>query len=1313
MLGLLRKGRLLRASKCENFTRVSHTIFPIISMTKKMILSKRSIINLSGRNRSFPLNGIRCCSGNMIERAQKRKNVPQTKSIVPPVKFPIVVSGLTGGKPGQQKRNCFHPGVSNLNRELINFDSRSPVSSMDMVKTMLDHVWPKDDLKTRDRVKIALGLLLGAKVLNVGVPLTFKYAVDMLNDYKIATTGDPLLTLATAPETIATLATSLLVGYGLARAGAACFNELRNAVFAKVAQSSIRKISKNVFQHMHNLDLAFHLNRQTGALSKVIDRGSRGLNFILSALVFNLVPTFFELGLVSALLAVKCGPQFAFIAAGSIGIYVAFTLLVTQWRTKFRVHMNRAENEAGNKAIDSLINYETVKYFNNEKFEADRYDQSLKKYEDASLKTTTSLALLNFGQQAIISAALSVLMVLTARNIVEGTMTVGDLVMVNGLLFQLSVPLGFLGSLYREVRQSFIDMQSLFTLLTVDADVKSKENASRLLVTPSSSDIIFQHVNFHYTEGKEIFTDISLDISSGKKVAIVGGSGCGKTTIVRLLYRFFEPQNGNIYINGQNIRDVSLEDLRRAIAIVPQDSVLFNETIFYNLQYGNLSASEEKVHEAAKMANLHESILKWPKGYETQVGERGLKLSGGEKQRVAIARAILKNSPILIFDEATSSLDSITEYNILEALRRATAGRTSIVIAHRLSTVMDADEILVMDNGVLAERGTHQDLLSKPDSLYNRLWKTQQIDYNPSKELSEDRNCNTHSSLKSETMNSLQQIRKFRLQKSPMVGRHGVKQLTAGSLKARKFVKHDDKSKASNDSNNVLTEENSIDSRQFNNNTAELNVVSGDNNKRDEEIEKCQTSRYTLPEELKEEFQYLSDDNDEHNFYMYEGTVVATDPIGVSSRSRQLHARLIDDDTNGFYSEATMMRRLIEEKYGKDDDDEDDIGTNDDADPLNIDILRNQFKGSDNESSYEARDIVNHFLSRDYDSEETKQCEYANHHTLTENCSSVNHISSPSSSPPHINKEIALKEQRSINENDTTQREESTQKRSICRAKNTREDEDGESSTMNSGLEEMRVEEIFRNMRNNDIEPSAKNSDDDKLYDDNTTERSVIAKTQVVSNTIPITGFNSWDERTTAAPEQTEQINTILEDQLENRASQELNNQPLPNTINKCQQLNDYKLSNERDTSSTMNAENNVNVTSIDTAINDKNDQSLNSTQGALNIANEDYRAAPALVSSNNKNSNIGVSNKIVKTVTYNKDKLLATMKAIDDNDNIEFVNHRVFEKHNMKNRTQITENLYRGLPTHTRAKRDVIKDLFGGEIAAESKPRTSCGKLH
>ncbi|XP_066582842.1 putative leucine-rich repeat-containing protein DDB_G0290503 isoform X2 [Prorops nasuta] len=586
-------------------------------------------------------------------------------------------------------------------------------------------------------------------------------------------------------------------------------------------------------------------------------------------------------------------------------------------------------------------------------------------------------------------------------------------------------------------------------------------------------------------------------------------------------------------------------------------------------------------------------------------------------------------------------------------------------------------------------------------------------DYNPSKELSEDRNCNTHSSLKSETMNSLQQIRKFRLQKSPMVGRHGVKQLTAGSLKARKFVKHDDKSKASNDSNNVLTEENSIDSRQFNNNTAELNVVSGDNNKRDEEIEKCQTSRYTLPEELKEEFQYLSDDNDEHNFYMYEGTVVATDPIGVSSRSRQLHARLIDDDTNGFYSEATMMRRLIEEKYGKDDDDEDDIGTNDDADPLNIDILRNQFKGSDNESSYEARDIVNHFLSRDYDSEETKQCEYANHHTLTENCSSVNHISSPSSSPPHINKEIALKEQRSINENDTTQREESTQKRSICRAKNTREDEDGESSTMNSGLEEMRVEEIFRNMRNNDIEPSAKNSDDDKLYDDNTTERSVIAKTQVVSNTIPITGFNSWDERTTAAPEQTEQINTILEDQLENRASQELNNQPLPNTINKCQQLNDYKLSNERDTSSTMNAENNVNVTSIDTAINDKNDQSLNSTQGALNIANEDYRAAPALVSSNNKNSNIGVSNKIVKTVTYNKDKLLATMKAIDDNDNIEFVNHRVFEKHNMKNRTQITENLYRGLPTHTRAKRDVIKDLFGGEIAAESKPRTSCGKLH
>ncbi|XP_053979692.1 iron-sulfur clusters transporter ABCB7, mitochondrial-like isoform X2 [Hylaeus volcanicus] len=683
-----------------------------------------------------------CCSGNVIDRILKKKRVLQAKSIVPPIKFPLIISGLTGGKSTQQKRDCFHPGVSSLSREAIQFQDKEPVTSTNMIKAMLRYIWPKDDPDIRNRVKMAVGLLIGAKVLNVGVPFIFKYAVDTLNAQSIASSGNAILSLGTAPETVATVATSLLVGYGIARAGAAGFSELRNAVFAQVAQHSIRKIANNVFLHLHNLDMAFHLSRQTGALSKTIDRGSRGINFVLNAMVFNIIPIVFELALVSTILHLKCGPEYAGVALGCVGVYAIFTLAVTQWRTKFRMYMNQAENEASNKAIDSLINYETVKYFNNEKFEAKRYDESLKKYEAASLKTSTSLAMLNFGQNAIFSAALSLIMVLTSTNIINGTMTVGDLVMVNALLFQLSVPLGFLGSVYREVRQALIDMQTMFTLMTMDTAIKSKENAIQFNITPMNSNIEFKNVSFQYCEGKSIFKDISFNIPSGKKIAIVGGSGCGKTTVVRLLYRFFEPQSGGVYINGHNVQDIELHTLRKSIAIVPQDTVLFHESIFYNLQYGNLCKSKEDVFEAAKMANLHDSILKWPKGYDTPVGERGLKLSGGEKQRVAIARAILKNSPILIFDEATSSLDSITEHNILEALRRATVGRTSIVIAHRLSTVMDSDEILVLNNATLVERGTHDSLLAMPNSFYNKLWKTQHIGMLKSNK-EQNNNCRT------------------------------------------------------------------------------------------------------------------------------------------------------------------------------------------------------------------------------------------------------------------------------------------------------------------------------------------------------------------------------------------------------------------------------------------------------------------------------------------------------------------------------------------------------------------------------------------
>ncbi|XP_070171500.1 iron-sulfur clusters transporter ABCB7, mitochondrial [Polyergus mexicanus] len=728
-------GHLLRKAPCDKKLRNMMRKIYCTSIATRSILSNKFYV--AGYNSTFSPLSVRCCSGNVIDRAQKKKNVPQSKSVVPPVKFTSVVTGLTGAKPGQQKRNCFHPGVSGLDRDAFDLQNKQSITSVDMLKAMLRYIWPEDDPEIRQRVKIAVGLLVGAKVLNVFVPFIFKYAVDILNTHNAVFNDSAVMDLTTAPATVATVATSLLVGYGIARAGAAGFSELRNAVFAKVAQHSIRKIGKNVFIHLHNLDMSFHLSRQTGALSKTIDRGSRGINFILNAMVFNIIPTIFELTLVSAILGIKCGPEYSAVALGCVSVYAAFTLAVTQWRTKFRIHMNQAENEAGNKAVDSLINYETVKYFNNEKFEAERYDQSLKKYEAASLKTSTSLAMLNFGQNAIFSGALSLIMVLAAQNIVNGTMTVGDLVMVNALLFQLSVPLGFLGSVYREVRQAFIDMQTMFTLMTTDTAIKSKENALRFYVTPDSSEIQFKNVNFQYVEGKSIFENVSFTIPSGKKVAIVGGSGCGKTTIVRLLYRFFEPQSGDIYINGHNIRDVNLEDLRDCISIVPQDTVLFHESIFYNLHYGNLKKSHDDVLEAAKMANLHDSILKWPQGYDTPVGERGLKLSGGEKQRVAIARAILKDSPILIFDEATSSLDSITEHNILDALRKATEKRTSIVIAHRLLTVMDADDILVLDQGNLVERGTHESLLSIPNSLYSKLWETQHLGMKKSQEQEE------------------------------------------------------------------------------------------------------------------------------------------------------------------------------------------------------------------------------------------------------------------------------------------------------------------------------------------------------------------------------------------------------------------------------------------------------------------------------------------------------------------------------------------------------------------------------------------------
>uniref|UniRef100_UPI003D9CA514 iron-sulfur clusters transporter ABCB7, mitochondrial n=1 Tax=Danio rerio TaxID=7955 RepID=UPI003D9CA514 len=618
-----------------------------------------------------------------------------------------------------QERQCWHGnaggGLSADPKNVL-----KEVNSSKILGAMFTYVWPKDRPDLRARVVISLSLLAGAKITNVIVPFMFKYAVDSLNQM-----SGHMLNLSDAPNTVVTMATAVLIGYGVSRTGSALFNELRNAVFGKVAQSSIRRIAKNVFLHLHNLDLGFHLSRQTGALSKAIDRGTRGISFVLSALVFNLGPTLFEMMLVSGILYYKCGGHFALVTLGTLSAYTAFTVAVTQWRTQFRIEMNKADNEAGNAAIDSLLNYETVKYFNNEKYEAERYDGFLKVYESSSLKTTSTLAMLNFGQSAIFSVGLTAIMVLASKGIMSGTMTVGDLVMVNGLLFQLSLPLNFLGTVYRETRQALIDMNTLFTLLSVDTKIKEKEMAPPLIVTPQEATIRFEDVYFEYLEGQKVLNGVSFEVPAGKKVAIVGGSGSGKSTIVRLLFRFYEPQQGNIYIAGQNIRDVGLESLRKAVGVVPQDAVLFHNTIFYNLMYGNINATAEDVYRVARLAGIHDAILKMPHKYDTQVGERGLKLSGGEKQRVAIARAILKNPPILLYDEATSSLDSVTEENILTSMKEMVKDRTSVFIAHRLSTIVDADEIIVLNQGKVAERGNHQTLLDTPGSLYANLWNTQ------------------------------------------------------------------------------------------------------------------------------------------------------------------------------------------------------------------------------------------------------------------------------------------------------------------------------------------------------------------------------------------------------------------------------------------------------------------------------------------------------------------------------------------------------------------------------------------------------------
>ncbi|MBT3703455.1 MAG: ABC transporter ATP-binding protein/permease [Alphaproteobacteria bacterium] len=590
-------------------------------------------------------------------------------------------------------------------------DPNAPKTAQNHVRTLitlLPYLWPTGQLELRVRVVIAMTLLAAAKGFNVYVPFFYKAAVDALSVEVAGVVVVPIM---------------IIVGYGLARVMAQALGEIRDAVFAKVAQHAIRSVALRTFNHLHSLALRFHLDRQTGGLSRTIERGTKGIQFLLTFTLFNILPTLLEILLVCGILLWNYNFWFAAITFGTIVGYIAFTMMVTEWRMKFRRQMNDSDNEANTKAIDSLLNYETVKYFGNENHEANRFDSSMARYQTAAVRSQTTLSYLNIGQGLIVSVGLIVVMLLAAQGVSDGSMTLGDFVLVNTFLIQLYLPLNFLGFVYREIKQSLVDMEVMFNLLVQHTEIADKPDAQPL--RSENAEIEFDHVDFAYESDRSILHDVSFKVPAGHTVAIVGPSGAGKSTISRILFRFYDVAGGSVRIDGQDIRDVTQASLRDAIGIVPQDTVLFNDTIGYNIRYGRPDATEEEVIDAARMASIHDFVETLPLGYKAAVGERGLKLSGGEKQRVAIARTILKQPNILLFDEATSALDSQTEREIQASLREVSANRTTLVIAHRLSTIIHADEILVLDKGRIVERGRHQDLLTA-DGQYAAMWARQQ-----------------------------------------------------------------------------------------------------------------------------------------------------------------------------------------------------------------------------------------------------------------------------------------------------------------------------------------------------------------------------------------------------------------------------------------------------------------------------------------------------------------------------------------------------------------------------------------------------------
>ena len=575
-------------------------------------------------------------------------------------------------------------------------------NNLKTIATLLPYLW-----EFKVRVILALSLLVLAKLANVSVPLVLKEIVDALDQ----------------PRAELVLPVFLLIGYGVLRLCSTLFGELRDAIFAKVTQRAIRRVANKVFSYLHSLSLRFHLERQTGGVSRDIERGTRGISFLLNFMLFNILPTLLEIGLVLAILIKQYDIRFSIIIFITLLAYIALTLIVTEWRMIFRRTMNNMDSKANTQAIDSLLNYETVKYFGNEAWEARRYDEHLQSWEKAAVRNQTSLATLNAGQSAIIAIGVTLLMLLAAEQVIDGRMTLGDLVLVNAFMLQLYMPLHFLGFVYREIKHSLADMERMFTLLDEHKEIEDKPDATGL--DAAQATIRFSHVDFSYEPNRQILFDVSFDIPAGRNIAVVGHSGSGKSTLARLLFRFYDVQSGHILINDQDIRTVTQQSLRAAMGIVPQDTVLFNDSIYYNIAYGRPDATQEEVFAAARAAHIHDFIESLPEKYATIVGERGLKLSGGEKQRVAIARTILKNPAILIFDEATSALDSNSEKRIQAELKRIARNRTTLTIAHRLSTIADADQILVMDHGRIVERGTHQQLLAA-SGAYAQMWELQQ-----------------------------------------------------------------------------------------------------------------------------------------------------------------------------------------------------------------------------------------------------------------------------------------------------------------------------------------------------------------------------------------------------------------------------------------------------------------------------------------------------------------------------------------------------------------------------------------------------------